>query len=210
MKLSQSILIASVAVLSVVSVANSSLICSTDDITLLYQGYAQGQSSDSATTTSQCYQQATKVANYYSTIYQSLKGTSLSNYDNTLLNQLFSNIQNVMVQSSGMLESCQDLNKIKQLDIRLTTLSGFFQMMFTAGFSYFKQEAVYESVQGLKNLQSTDCTTVGKLYGQFLAAILQTKTVSQLNQAEVSTFGSGNGGASTIQTSDSSTTPGTP
>ena len=109
-----------------------------------------------------------------------------------------------------MLESCQDLNKIKQLDIRLTTLSGFFQMMFTAGFSYFKQEAVYESVQGLKNLQSTDCTTVGKLYGQFLAAILQTKTVSQLNQAEVSTFGSGNGGASTIQTSDSSTTPTTP
>lgn len=104
-----------------------------------------------------------------------------------------------------MMESCQDLNKIKQLNIRLSTVSGLFHMMFTAGWDIFKEKgSIYTAVNGLKNFKSTDCTTVGKYFGQLIAGVLQTKTVTALNQAEVSTFGSGNGGSATVITDNSS------
>ena len=116
-----------------------------------------------------------------------------------------SSVQNVMVQSSGMMESCQDLNKIKQMANRFSTMSGLFHMMFTGAWDYFKEKGeIYTSIQGLKDFRNTDCTLVGKYYGQFLAGILQTKTVTALNQAEVSTFGSGAGGSATIITNSNS------
>jgi hypothetical protein len=62
------------------------------------------------------------------------------------------NVNNVLVQTSGMSDSCQDVNKFKQLYVRSSSLAGIFHLTFTVGYELFKKGDIYTAANGLKNI----------------------------------------------------------
>eukprot|EP00347_Sterkiella_histriomuscorum_P000912 403374050 len=179
--------------------ANALNYCADNDIVSFLQGYAQGQSVDPTLTDTLCYKQYTKLGSYIQNIATSLQHFELSN---VYFETFFNNIINYAVQQSDLMEVCQELNKIKQLDNRVTSMSGFSQMLFTIFYSYFTKGDVYYSINNLKSFQSLDCTMVGQNIGLLIVSILQTKTAVSVFLNEFSTFNT----ASTFETIGDSNT----
>ena len=80
-----------------------------------------------------------------------------------------------------MMMACQDLEKVKQLNTRLTSASGFCQMLFDIGYEYFRKGDVYTAFNGLKEIGSSgDCLYLGQNLGLLLSTVLKTKTAVQI------------------------------
>ena len=129
--------------------------CDGDNVKKLYQGFALGQSystvKDSIMTvdadgkativaTTKCLEQATSWAKKAQAMYATVSGTSLSSYTGTTLNTLLSSYNELTMLNADLNAECETINKIKQFSQRTTKLSGFFNALFTGGYSAFKSK----------------------------------------------------------------------
>jgi hypothetical protein len=161
------------------------------------QGFSMGQTytditklGDNDAITS-CTKYAASYAAKVNALYSTLTGTALSQYTGTFMNTLLSSGNDILILTSELNDQCQNIYKIKQFSTRTNSLSGFFNMLFTVGYSYFKKETIYTSVQALTGFKTLECNKVGFQLANLMMAVLQTSTAVDTNSEQVSAFGSG-------------------
>ena len=72
----------------------------------------------------------------------------------------------LIIEMSDQMIACGDDGRLKQLDTRLSKFSGFMDLGFTVGYSFFAKDAMYDSLQGVMDFgEHVDCTTYGKHLG---------------------------------------------
>ena len=88
----------------------------------------------------------------------------------------------LMVEMSDQMVACKDSVKLKQLDSRLSTFSGFFNLLFTVGYAFIEKEnnELYNSMMELAKFGSMSCTNLGYNFGKFLANALEAKSPNEV------------------------------
>ena len=166
----------------------------------IFSGYGRGQlknapssASDPTYDYSDCGKQVDQVASGIKTINTALRNFEASN---DFFKSLLSSAQDVAVEASDTMAACETINKIKQFDIRVKNLSGFFNWGFTMGWSYFMDEDsdFHTAVDAVFKADSSgDCETWGRNLGKLLASSLQTYTADETFDKEKESYGSGKG-----------------
>lgn len=146
------------------------------------------------TLTSGCKDAATAWAKKASAMYKSIAGTSPSSYNGNFFNSLLTSGNALLILNSELNSECQNINKIKQFSVRTTKMSGLFNLLFTAGYSYFTQDTLYTSLNNLKDYQTAPCEEVGFNLANVMMTLLQTTTATDTNSQQISAFGSGMSG----------------
>lgn len=86
------------------------------------------------------------------------------------------------VEISDQLVACKDSVKLKQLDTRLSSFAGFFNLAFTIGYSFIEgsNNDLYASIMKLVSFSSLPCSDLGFYTGQLIANLLEAKSPSEV------------------------------
>ena len=81
---------------------------------------------------------------------------------------------------SDMMVACQDSVKLKQLDTRLSSFSGFFNLVFTIGWAFIDKanSNLYSSMMQLAGITSLSCSDIGYNFGMMWSSALEAKSPS--------------------------------
>ena len=126
MKHHHSVTLGLVLLLSITATTKASFCTGAAEEVLL--GYALGTQADNSNTASSCYYQAFETSQNFGKVMSALQNWEWSM---DWWHTTFSQSQAFIVNLSDQMEACQDINKIKQLDIRMKNLSGAFNLFFT-------------------------------------------------------------------------------
>ena len=74
--------------------------------------------------------------------------------------------------------------KLKQLSTRLSTFSGAFNMLFTAGWAFVDKNTLYDSMVGITT--ATTCKNVGFYIARTIANLLEAFTADNVYYDQVS------------------------
>ena len=119
-------------------------------------GFALGGQGNTTNELSDCFQNTEKVVAKLDNFYDSFKTFSYSDYMKPIytFNELF--IENV-----NQMSACNFQVKTKQLSTRLSTWSGLFNLVFTAGWAFIdhNNSPLYKAFKGLGSASS--CKDIG-------------------------------------------------
>lgn len=80
---------------------------------------------------------------------------------------------------SDQAAACQDLDKIKQFNTRVKSLSGFFNWMFTLSWdTFYKKGKIHEAFKVLEKGKKNTCHDMGFYLGQALSHALDSRADS--------------------------------
>jgi hypothetical protein len=99
----------------------------------------------------------------------------------------------LMVEMSDQMVACKDSVKIKQLDTRLSSFAGFFNLLFTVGWSFIERDnnKLYVSMMNLfPNIGTASCSDLGYNFGKFVANLLEAESPQEVFYNSVSSLSS--------------------
>ena len=77
-------------------------------------------------------------------IYKSYDNIRQS-FDMTYVKEILVGFNTIQLQIANQVLACEDMNKIKQFEARVTTLSGFYNLVFTITFSIINKNGIYKA-----------------------------------------------------------------
>ena len=87
----------------------------------------------------------------------------------------------LFVEMSDEMVACKDSVKIKQLDTRLSSFSGFFNLAFTIGYSFIEKNDLYNAIIELVTGFSTmTCNQMGYNAGKLVVNMLEAKSPNEV------------------------------
>ncbi|CDW74078.1 UNKNOWN [Stylonychia lemnae] len=153
----------------------SQSICQSDDYIGFLQGFAYGQSEktfDVSSFQSPCYVQHTKMGVFVTDIYYAFETFTFWKM-NTFFNILFTNLANIAIQQSDLNVACANDKKIKQLNQRVTTFAGFFDMISLLTFKLYFGTDITDAFNVIGNYKQKSCKSVGEKFGYLLKELIQ-------------------------------------
>ena len=152
------------------------------------RGFAKGQMGLAASTTDastyDCYKQADQAATQMNALLESFTNFQISDY----MRPVYMTTA-LMVEMSDQMVACKDSVKLKQLDNRLSTFSGLFNLLFTVGYAFIEgtKNDLYNSMIELVKFSSLSCTELGFNFGKFTANLLEAKSPTEVFYNAVTT-----------------------
>jgi hypothetical protein len=88
----------------------------------------------------------------------------------------------LLIELSDQMVACKDSVKLKQLDTRLSSFSGFFNLAFTVGYAFIdsSNSDLYASIMQFANVGSLSCNDIGFNFGKLIANLLEAKSPSEV------------------------------
>ena len=170
----------------------------------LYTGVSIGQLDDQTNyKDSDCYNQALISGQYTQNIYDAVTVTSTSTF--TTITVVLTNSVSLLIQQSDTKKACTHDNKITQVKNRLSTPSGFLQMLTTGLWAYYIQpyqkanKQFKTSFNELIMGKSSTCEAWGFNFAIVSSFLLNTKTPSFINLNTIKSYSSGSTEASNFQ-----------
>eukprot|EP00347_Sterkiella_histriomuscorum_P003868 403362632 len=150
----------------------------------MFLGYARAIQRDPISTNTDCYVQATQQSRAIGKVM-----TQLQNFEFNLewWGFIFQQLIAVGIENSDVAETCQQILFIKQLDHRLNSIPGNFNLAFTFLWNIIEGGEFRDSLKALLTERGT-CFQLGYRWGTVLKITLQSSVASSINAAEISTF----------------------
>jgi hypothetical protein len=84
----------------------------------------------------------------------------------------------LLIEMSDEMVACKESVRLKQLDTRLSSFSGLFNLVFTVGWAFYENSSndLYNSIISLSKFYTLSCSDLGLNFGKFLANLLEAKS----------------------------------
>jgi hypothetical protein len=88
----------------------------------------------------------------------------------------------LLIELSDQMVACKDSVKLKQLDTRLSSFSGFFNLAFTVGYAFLdsSNSDLYAAIMKLTTITTLSCNDIGLNFGKVIANMLEAKSPSEV------------------------------
>lgn len=88
----------------------------------------------------------------------------------------------LLIELSDQMVACKESVKLKQLDTRLSSFSGFFNLAFTVGWAFLDSgnSELYKSIMKFGSFATLSCTDIGFNFGKVIVNILEAKSPSEV------------------------------